>query len=95
MIFRESPWGKTRHLIKAWSMEGKKKKRKNKQTTTPLGMAYEQALRAPRTPCKGIWIPESGNFLLVESGMRELFACGIRNLGPRNPNYSSRNQESH
>ena len=58
-------------------------------------MACEQALRPSHTPCKEIWIPESGNFLLVESGIRELFACGIQNLGPLNPEYSSRNPESH
>ena len=58
-------------------------------------MACEQALRPPHTPCKEIWIPESGNFLLVESGIRERFACGVRNLGPRNPECSSRKQESH
>ena len=37
------------------------------------------------TLCKGIGIPESGKF----------FACGIRNPGFWNPEYSSRNQESH
>jgi len=76
MIFRESPWGKTRHLIKAWSMEGGKNE-KNKQTTTPLSMACEQALRPlvphvskswfqnPGTFC--LWNPESGNFYLWNS----------------------------
>ena len=32
-------------------------------------------------PCKGICIPESSKFLLVESVIRENFACGIQNLG--------------
>ena len=43
------------------------------------------------TPCK-----ESGfsEFLLVESGIRENFTCGIRNPGLWNPEYSSRNPES-
>ena len=85
MIFGESRWAKTKHLVK-WSMEGKKK-RKNKQTTTttPLSTACEQALRPPHTPCcKEIWIPESGNFLLVEFG---ILGLGIRNTaqGIRNP----------
>ena len=31
------------------------------------------------SPCKVIWIPESGKFLLVESRIREIFACGIQN----------------
>ena len=39
---------------------------------------------------KGIWIPKSGNFLLVESGIWENIARGIRNW-----EYSSRNPESH
>ena len=36
---------------------------------------------------KVIQIPESGNFRLVESGIREIFSCGIRYLakGIRNP----------
>ena len=42
------------------------------------------------TPCNGISILESGTFLLMESGIRENFACGIRN-----PEYSSSNPESH
>ena len=43
------------------------------------------------TPCK-----ESGfsEFLPVESGIRENFACGIQNPGLWNPEYSSRNPES-
>ena len=32
-------------------------------------------------PCKGIGIPESVRFLLLESRIRETFACGIRNPG--------------
>ena len=31
------------------------------------------------TPCTGIRNPGSGKFLLVESGIGEIFACGIRN----------------
>ena len=34
---------------------------------------------------------ESVKFLHVESGIREHFACGIRNLGLWNPEYCSRN----
>ena len=33
------------------------------------------------SPCKGIRMPESGKFFHVESGIREDFACGIRNPG--------------
>ena len=44
--------------------------------------------------CKGIRIPESGKFLHVESGILETFACGIRNPGPWNPEYSCQNPES-
>ena len=29
--------------------------------------------------CKGLWIPESGKFLLLVSGIREKFASGIWN----------------
>ena len=32
-------------------------------------------------PCKGVRIPKSGKLLLVESGLQEKFACGIRILG--------------
>ena len=32
-----------------------------------------------RIPCKEIRIPVSEKFLLVESGIQENFACGIRN----------------
>ena len=46
-------------------------------------------------PCKGIRIPESGKFLHLESGILEIFACGIRNPGPWNPEYRCRNPESH
>ena len=34
-------------------------------------------------PCKGIRIPESGKFLLVEPGIRKIFLCGIWNPGVR------------
>ena len=75
---RRSIW-----LNGAWK---EKKKRKNKQTTTttPLSIACEPALRPHHTPCKEIWIPESGNFLLVEFG---ILGLGIRNTaqGIRNP----------
>ena len=47
------------------------------------------------TPCNGMSILESGTFLLMESGIRENFACGIRNPGVWNPEYSSTNPESH
>ena len=47
------------------------------------------------TPCKGMSILESKTFLLMESGIRENFACGIRNPGVWNPEYSSTNPESH
>ena len=46
-------------------------------------------------PCKGIWSLESGKFWPVESGFRESFACGTRNPGLWNPEYSSRKPESH
>ena len=46
-------------------------------------------------PCKGIRIPEYGKFLHLESGILEIFVCGIRNPGPWNPEYRSRNPESH
>ena len=43
--------------------------------------------RGQIAPCKGIRIPESVKFLLVESRIRETFACGIRNTdqGIQNP----------
>ena len=47
------------------------------------------------TPCNGISILESGTFLIMESGIRENFACGIRNPGVWNPEYNSANPESH
>ena len=39
------------------------------------------------TPCTGIRNPSSRKFLLVESGIGEIFACGIRNAaqGIRHP----------
>ena len=36
-----------------------------------------------------------GKFLLVESGILENLACGIQNPGHWNPEYSSKNLESH
>ena len=48
-----------------------------------------------RVTDSGIWILESGAFLLVGSEIRGNFACGIRNLGLWNLEYSSRNPESH
>ena len=46
------------------------------------------------TPCKGIRIPESGKFLVLESGNRENFVGEIWNPGFWNTEYSSRNLES-
>ena len=48
-----------------------------------------------RVTDSGIWILESGAFLLVGSEIRGNSACGIRNLGLWNLEYSSRNPESH
>ena len=48
-----------------------------------------------RVTDSGTWIPESGAFLLVESEIRGNSACGIRNPGLWNLEYSSRNSESH
>ena len=42
-----------------------------------------QATKEGSAQCKGIWIPESGNF-----------ACRIRNTGLWNPKYNSRTPES-
>ena len=44
-----------------------------------------------------IWMPKSWIlfFGVLESGIRENFACGIRNPELWNPKYSSRNPESH
>ena len=44
--------------------------------------------------CKGIRIPQSGLFLLVEYGIWENFACCIRKPGLCNTEYSLRNPES-
>ena len=61
-------------------------------------MACEQAVRPPHTPCKEIWIPESGNFLLVESRIRNpesgnvlLVEFRILGLGNRNAAQGIRN----
>ena len=53
-----------------------------KEFTTPFEEISLQVLNI--APCKGIRIPESRNFLLVESG---ILGFGIRNpaLGIRNP----------
>ena len=40
-------------------------------------------------------VRESGKFLLVESGIQENFTCGIWNPGQWNPEYGSKNPESH
>ena len=48
-----------------------------------------------RVTDSGIWILESGAFLLVGSEIRGNSTCGIRNLGLWNLEYSSRNPESH
>ena len=45
--------------------------------------------------CKGLRIPKSGKFLLVETVFKENFACRIRNHGLWNSEYSLRNPESH
>ena len=47
---------------------------------------------ARTTPWREMWIPEYGKFLLVESGIWEFF---LRNPGLWNPEYNSRNPESH
>ena len=39
------------------------------------------------TPCKAIHIPISGKFLLVDWGIRNNFACAIRNPELWNPEY--------
>ena len=46
------------------------------------------------TPCQER-IPESGKFLLADTGIGENFACGVRYPGLSNPEYSLRNPESH
>ena len=38
---------------------------------------------------------ESGKVLLVESGIREFFACGIRNPGLSDSEYNTKNPEYH
>ena len=45
--------------------------------------------------CKGIRIPESGKFLLVEPEIWENLTRGTWNAGLWNPEFSSRNPESH
>ena len=45
-------------------------------------------------PCKVIRIPESRKHLLVESGIRKIFDCGIRNPTLWNSESISRNPES-
>ena len=52
-----------------------------------------ELLQASVAPCKGIRIPDSSKFWLVESGMREILSCGIRNPGFWNPECSLRNSE--
>ena len=51
--------------------------------------------RVAIAPCKGLRIPKSGKFLLVETVIKENFACRIRNHGLWNSEYSLRNPESH
>ena len=46
-------------------------------------------------PCTEIRILESWKRLLVGSGIREMFVYGIRNSRLWNPEYNSRNPESH
>ena len=49
--------------------------------------------QASVAPCKGIRIPDSNKFWLLESGIREILSCGIRNPGFWNPECSLRNSE--
>ena len=56
---------------------------------------YRKSMIFYIAPCKGIRISESGKFLHLESGILEIFARGIRNPGPWNPEYRCRNPESH
>ena len=51
--------------------------------------------RVAIAPCKGLRIPKSGKFLLVETVIKENFACRTRNHGLWNSEYSLRNPESH
>ena len=44
--------------------------------------------------CKVIRIPDSGKFLLVESGIRDIFACEIWNPELCNLEFIKRNPES-
>ena len=75
MIFRESPWGKTRHLVKAWSMEGKKKQTK-KQTNNNTQPEHRWVW--PASKLSAPLIPH-----VRKSGFQnpEIFACGFRNPG--------------
>ena len=46
-------------------------------------------------PCKvKIWLPGSWNFFLLDSGIRKILACWIRNSGLWNRRFKSRNPES-
>ena len=46
-------------------------------------------------PCKvKIWFPGSWNFFLLDSGIRKILACWIRNSGLWNQRFKSRNPES-
>ena len=47
--------------------------------------------RVAIAPCKGLRIPKSGKFMLVETVIKENFACRIRNHGLWNSEYSLRN----
>ena len=67
--------------------------------------ATKQAMKSPEVlkvskslpiaPCTEIRIADSGKFLLVEFGIQETFACGIRNSALGNLEIPLGNPESH
>ena len=77
--------------VKSWCDLGLHTKIANKLTSFPQCCKFILCL----AQCKGIQIPESRKFTLVESGIWEHFAHGIWNPGFWNLEYSSRNLESH
>ena len=77
--------------IKSWCYLGLHIKIANELTSFPQCCKFISCL----AQCKGIQIPESRKFTLVESGIRKYFAHGIWNPRFWNPEYSSRNLESH
>ena len=61
--------------------------------SSPHGHVKECGFRNPVNFCMSN--PGSWNFFFcVESGILEIFACGIRNPGPLNPQYSCTSPES-